>query len=38
MHNAALQRDKLHFTASSAEELGKKMFEKMKELGATNLK
>lgn len=38
MQSGALQRDKLHFTASSAEELGRGMFEKMKEVGATRLK
>lgn len=37
MQNGALQRDKLHFVAASAEELGRGMMEKMKEVGATEL-
>ncbi|MBQ9363824.1 MAG: polysaccharide deacetylase family protein [Bacteroidaceae bacterium] len=37
MQNGVLQRDKLHFVAASAEELGRGMVEKMKEVGATAL-
>ena len=38
MQQGELQSDKLHFVASSAETLGKGMFAKLKEIGATRLK
>ncbi|MBQ9641634.1 MAG: polysaccharide deacetylase [Bacteroidaceae bacterium] len=38
MQHGQLQRDQLHFTAPSAEHLGRQMVEKMKKIGATKLK
>ena len=37
MQQGELQSDRLHFTASSAEMLGRGMFDKLKEIGATRL-